>query len=210
MNMTTNIPFLFTPLLTKLLFLLMSITFSSKSQMMINAANISNNDTACRGSNALKYAKCLMKITFPKNSCDEVSTEIHARIQGEKEWIDPHNQGTYELDHKELSSDKNLIYGSRRTGDGKYTDKFGFVLEPYISPTSKNHNGCEVEACSESQVFSILDFSTNYCNLHSLYCNSEKGCTVVHQDLINYKEDYVNCWQNDVEKCFPARVSNAS
>ena len=51
-------------------------------------------------------------------------------------------------------------------------------------------------ACSESQVNSVIDYSTNYCNLHSLYCNSSDGCPTAGTDL-TYSESYSSCSQHD-------------
>lgn len=53
-----------------------------------------------------------------------------------------------------------------------------------------------VSACSESQVTSVVDYSTNYCNLHSLYCNSSSGCPTAGKDL-TYTEKYSSCSQHD-------------
>merc|ERR1711907_574752 len=40
-----------------------------------------------------------------------------------------------------------------------------------------------IEACSESQVFSIGDGGTNYCDLKMLYCGSKDGCHPVVNDF---------------------------
>ena len=45
-------------------------------------------------------------------------------------------------------------------GNKKFTDKMTFTF-------SQEGSQCAVNACSESQSFSIGDFSTNYCNLRS-------------------------------------------
>ncbi|CAE7030663.1 unnamed protein product [Symbiodinium natans] len=61
---------------------------------------------------------------------------------------------------------------SRLTGDKKYTDKMTITL-------ADTNGKCMIMGCSESQVFSIFDFSTNYCNLRNLYCGSADGCEPV-------------------------------
>lgn len=96
-----------------------------------------------------------------------------ARIAGQRGWTDPHNHGSYTLE----SSSGNTITASRLTGDGQYTDQMDFVM------TSTAAGGCQVQACSESQVTSYLDFSTNYCNLKLLLCGSQDGCPWVQTDL---------------------------
>mmetsp|Transcript_9937 Transcript_9937/g.29219 ORF Transcript_9937/g.29219 Transcript_9937/m.29219 type:complete len:85 (-) Transcript_9937:111-365(-) len=53
---------------------------------------------------------------------------------------------------------------------------------------AQEDGSCEVSACSESQVFSIADFSTNYCNLHDLYCGTEDGCAMVTTEDLTYTE----------------------
>jgi len=112
-------------------------------------------------------------------------TEMNARAAGVNGWADPHNGGTYTLTEK----GSNDLEGTRVTGDGKYTDKFDFNFE------SNGDNACTVTACSESQVNSIIDMSTNYCNLHSLYCNSAEGCPNAGADL-TYDETYSSCSQH--------------
>jgi len=60
----------------------------------------------------------------------------------------------------------------RVTGNHHFTDKLIFTFTDYkaIKPT------CGIHACSESQIFSVKDFSTNYCNVRNLYCGKEDGC----------------------------------
>lgn len=84
------------------------------------------------------------------------------------------------------------LEGQRVTGDGKYTDKFDFNF----SESGIETQSCTVEACSESQVNSVVDYSTNYCNLNNLYCSSKDGCAPINYDL-DYKETYVACSQHD-------------
>jgi hypothetical protein len=139
--------------------------------------------TACPGSASAIHAKCEMGVQF-SNSCDEVRAEIVGRIQSPT-WTDPHNGGTYSL----VSSNASYVSGTRLTGDKKYTDKFDFIF-------SASGTSCKVEACSESQVFSMIDYSTNYCNLHDLYCSSTDGCPTVGKEL-SYTETYSSCSQHD-------------
>lgn len=139
---------------------------------------------ACPGSPARMHAKCNMVVTFSQ-PCESVLGEINARVSGKDGWTDPHNGGQYSITNQTSS----YLSGQRTTGDGKYTDLFDFSL-------TTSNAGCTVQACSESQVTSIKDFSTNYCNLHSLYCSAESGCPTVGADLA-YSEDYSSCKQHD-------------
>jgi hypothetical protein len=152
----------------------------------------------CPDSPASVHASCEMTVTF-EETCNLVKEEIQARLKS-KSWIDPHNQGTYKLDSASGSS----VNASRATGDALYTDKMALNFVP----TDKG--GCKVKACSVSQVTSILDFSTNYCNLRNLYCNSKAdGCPVIKRDL-NYQEAYDSCWQRNVERCISTRKTSRS
>ena len=116
---------------------------------------------------------CGMKVTtIAGASCSDVLAEMKARVAGQyASWHDPHNNGTYTVQN----------YGgtfstARVTGNGKYTDKQIFTL-------TANTNGCTIEACSRSQVTSVLDAGTNYCDLKMLYCGSADGCKPVTHDF---------------------------
>ena len=105
---------------------------------------------ACPGSPARMHAKCSMEVVFSQ-PCDSVMAEVTARVSGKNGWTDPHNGGVYSI----TNSTSSFLSGQRVTGDGKYTDFFDFSF-------SAAGDGCSVEACSESQVNSFIDFSTNY------------------------------------------------
>jgi len=114
-----------------------------------------------------------MKITATASvSCDKVEAEIKARVAGQStKWHDPHNKGTYAMENY-----GGTLSTSRVTGDGKYTDKQIFTL-------TAADDGCKIEACSRSQVFSVLDMGTNYCDLKMLFCGSQDGCKPVLNDF---------------------------
>merc|ERR1719189_1953785 len=114
-----------------------------------------------------------MKITSTAStSCDDVNAELEARVHGQySTWHDPHNNGTYAD-----AAFGGTVSFTRQTGDKKYTDKMIFTLTPMGAQ-------CKIEACSESQVTSGLDFGTNYCNLKMLYCGSGEGCKPVLHDF---------------------------
>merc|ERR1712032_1691386 len=124
----------------------------------------------CPGSSA--GVNCGMGITATAQaSCDTVKAEMQARLAGQNGWYDQHNRGTYTEQH--YGGD---VSASRLTGDGRYTDKMVFSL-------TDDGASCKIEACSESQVFSIGDASTNYCNLKLLVCGSDQGCNVAKNDF---------------------------
>ena len=75
-----------------------------------------------------------------------------------------------------LSNSNGLLSMQRVTGDLKYTDKINFLF-------TNSGSGCSIGACSQSQVTSIGDYSTNYCNSRMLYCGTADGCRVMTADL---------------------------
>merc|ERR550539_2277564 len=79
------------------------------------------------------------------------------------DWTDPHNKGKYSL----LKSSDSYILIQRTTANNVFTDKSDFTL------TATSSGGCKVEGCSESQGISAADNGTNFCNMWSLFCNSQ-------------------------------------
>merc|ERR1719265_381113 len=100
-------------------------------------------------------------------SCDRVKAEMLARIKSANGWTDPHNGGIYSV----LSDATNELETQRTTnpktaiGGKTYTDKQIFTF------TAVADDKCQIEACSQSQGMSVYDASTNYCDIHDLYCN---------------------------------------
>ena len=129
---------------------------------------------SCPGSKSLVHASCQVDVTA-KASCKDVMSEMEARVAGIStgKWHDPHNNGTYTIDGHS-SGELDL---QRVTGNKKYTDKIKFTFEDGTDGT------CNIQGCSESQVFSVKDFSTNYCNMRMLYCGSAEGCKPVGKDF---------------------------
>jgi hypothetical protein len=133
-------------------------------------------------------------VTFTGTSCGKVYDEMTARIAGNGGWVDPHNAGMYSV--MEGSIQGKELHSKRLTGNKKYTDLQLFEF-------SEDGGDCVMTGCSESQVTSYLDFSTNYCNLHDLYCGSSDGCKFVKSDL-KYKEDVKSCSSSDKGQCTPS------
>ena len=75
-----------------------------------------------------------------------------------------------------------------------YTDNLLFTFAP-------SGTGCKVGACSESQGASMLDYSTNYCNLHDLYC-ADASCRTIGSSTLSYVEQYTECTQNAKSDCY--------
>ena len=148
-----------------------------------------NYEYNCPTSGNPVHAGCKVHISFT-NECNTVQTEMKNRIKGQAtgKWQDPHNNGTYSL----LSETTELFQIQRVTGDEKYTDLINFVFGPV------DNAQCDVYACSESQVFSIGDAGTNFCNIHDLYCD-EPGCNPFYK--LFYDEYPGKCTQADAAVC---------
>jgi len=69
--------------------------------------------------------------------------------------------------------------------------------------TDVKDDACQIEACSESQVFSIFDMGTNYCNLKMLCCGSKDGCKPVLHDFDTRHEGTIRSSMAsvDLQKC---------
>lgn len=153
---------------------------SDKSKCIVNsqptaivARKVETQSMQCPGSPAYIHASCQQEASIGA-SCDVVAAEIQARVAGQANgtWYDPHNKGTYSI----LSVSSGVMQLKRVTGNGKYTDKITVSL-------SGSGNSCTLAGCSESQVTSVADFSTNYCNVRMLYCGSSDGCKPAKTDL---------------------------
>uniref|UniRef100_A0A7S4UMD6 Uncharacterized protein n=1 Tax=Alexandrium monilatum TaxID=311494 RepID=A0A7S4UMD6_9DINO len=136
---------------------------------------------SCPGSPAVIHAKAQVRVRVA-GSCSDAMAEMRARVNGQfGRWHDPHNNGTYTL----LRRGSSQLEFSRLTGDRRYTDLLTFTFQ------DTGGASCLLEGCSESQVFSIRDYSTNLCNLCNLYCNRGQGC---HPVLHNLPNSQVRVW----------------
>jgi hypothetical protein len=156
------------------------------SQLPSLSSFFMSSNIKCPSSPASMHAGCEVTITFD-NTCDAVYNEMMSRVNDQyNNWHDPHNNGTYiitESSSKEISLD-------RKTGDGSgYTDKVLYTLTP------SSTNGCDVTGCSESQVFSIGDYGTNYCNVRNLYAAPFVSTT------LTYTESVLKCTQSTPSAC---------
>lgn len=127
----------------------------------------------CPSSGSWIHASTSVEVTLMKATCNTVMSEMMARVGAQPAgWHDPHNNGTYALTSGPMDLPK--VELTRVTGDGKYTDKILFTCQDGGCGPA----GCsaKLSGCSASQVFSVADFSTNYCNLRMLYCGSKAGC----------------------------------
>jgi len=163
--------------------------------LLVAATTQASKEKQCPGSPAAIHAKCLMKVNFASTPCSDVMEEAKLRAGQQEGWLDPHNRGTYEV----LATTDNQLSLSRKTGDEKYTDLMDLTFES--ATNDSGDEGCILHACSESQVFSVLDFSTNYCSLRNLYCSSQDDCPVAVHDHVAYEEEYTSCMQHDVTRC---------
>lgn len=161
-------------------------------RLMSTLFTVAASGYTCPGSHAFVHAWA--KVTAVAAApCSEVSAEITARVNGQPAaWHDPHNNGTYSW------IDKDALQLARRTGDKKYTDKLTIVLEETSATT------CTLRGCSDSQVNSVADFGTNYCNLRMLYCGSADGCHPVEHDFTSTESSVKtssSAAQHDLKLC---------
>merc|ERR1712166_884308 len=128
---------------------------------------------SCPSTAAIGPAAGMKISTVAATSCDKVAAEIKARVNGQssKAWHDPHNNGKYTLENY-----GGTVSTSRLTGDDKYTDKQIFTLAP-------DGDNCKIDACSRSQVTSVFDKGTNYCDLKMLFCGKADGCKPLVNDF---------------------------
>merc|ERR1712166_1185303 len=142
---------------------------------------------------------CGMKVTTTASaSCADVLGEMKARIAGQYgAWHDPHHNGTYSVE-----SYGGTFSTSRLTGDGKYTDKQIFTL-------TDQSGSCLIEACSRSQVNSLFDKGTNYCDVKMLFCGSKDGCKPVKNDFAVGQETTSKFAQASVDMGACLKVSEA-
>merc|ERR1711935_122281 len=132
-------------------------------------------------------------ITTAKASCATVEGEILARIAGQYEgaWHDPHNNGTYtmpEVNRSAITTITTDRYPGLKTKQ-PVADKITFTLtRKTSSPPAPPSESCLIEACSRSQVMSVLDYGTNYCNLEMLFCGYKDGCKAVRTDFEHSEE----------------------
>jgi len=166
----------------------------------------------CPGSKAWVHAKTQLAVSF-KNSCADVMKEINLRVssQASGAWVDPHNGGKLgQAKYTIESSTANSIHLHHLTGNGKYTDELILTFAGVMS--GDGVETCSVTACSESQVTSVLDFSTNYCNLHDLYC-SDPECNADNlkgHTKLTYTEKIVenSSKQHSTSDCYKSKPNS--
>lgn len=158
-------------------------------QNLVLVSSLSTIAAYCPGSPVAQHAECYVNVFFEGSTCANVRKEINSRINGQASgaWTDPHNAGNYTM----LDQAGNDLQISRVTGDGKYTDLIVFQL-------IQDYSNCRMSACSESQVYSVGDAGTNFCNIHDLYC-AEEGCNPF--TVMSYTEDVGTCTEASPKKC---------
>ena len=133
--------------------------------------------SACPGSPSLVHAKCKITVRF-EQPCDVVEKLMAERVSAVHDCKS--KPGTYKGSWRS---------GSRTTGDGKYVDKFKNSL------AADGDGGCTLTACSESQSTSVIDYSTNYCNLRNLYGANASATALA------YVEHMDSCTQHESSLC---------
>lgn len=140
------------------------------------------------------HAGCELTAQF-SNPCSDVHDEISSRILGQyKNWHDPHNNGTYKISEEQATDKFSMERTSGSASTVKYVDKVKFLLS-----SSSEGTACDLFATSDSQVFSILDFGTNFCNINNLYC-SDESCRPFKRLTYTYKVN--KCTDSTLKSCY--------
>ena len=141
-------------------------------------------------------AGCVVAIKF-SNSCSEVHQEIGNRVNGQPNlWHDPHNNGSYAFVGDQNGDNVAFL---RTSGSGSkvvYIDSVNFAFTH-----SSDDQSCVVRATSDSQVFSILDFGTNFCNINNLY-SSDSQCRPFKK--LTYTYNVEKCTDSNIKSCYTA------
>ncbi|KAJ9455286.1 hypothetical protein DIPPA_64838 [Diplonema papillatum] len=146
-------------------------------------------DYLCPGSPAPIHAHCQVSaVTTDNMDRTTVATEIQKRLT----VVDPHNNGTYAL--MRFDETNMTFYGNRTTGLAPY------YVDLWIIQLIEDGLNTIIRSCSESQVSSLLDASTNYCNVHNLYCGTQDGCKPATFNLA-YLESFGSCSQHEASAC---------
>jgi len=135
-------------------------------------------DMTCPGSGSWVRAWIEVKATATA-SCADVAAEIQARASGQHGWKDPHNGGIYSFDTASSTEIR-----TRRTADPEKSVGHQAYIDKQVFTLTQDGNSCQIAACSESQGFSVGDFSTNYCDIRNLYCGTADGCSPVSKDFV--------------------------
>ena len=122
------------------------------------------------------HASCQLEWDFAATSCDIVLGKLVQQIQ---KWNGPNNcqQGGEKCLYDLVSSAPNTITATHTTPKKNYVDsltmtfssKQSYNFDSEIITFEKDPSGCSVMAHSRSNTwYAILDYGTNYCNLHNL------------------------------------------
>jgi len=173
-----------------------SSTDSTPTHFVGGHFNAANDN--CPGSPAKDYESCAMAISFASEDCATVRNEMEARLNGEDNWVDPHNEGSYVVVKSDSDSMQVKRYSGKNDGQGggRYMDLMNFQMED-------SNGGCVITACSDSQEESNNDQSTNYCNIRNLYKGTQNGGKPVNHDFKDFTEDINNnaCPRHDHSRC---------
>ena len=127
------------------------------------------------------HASCQLEWVFPATTCEVVRTKLVEQIYA---WNDDENckSGGEKCLYKLISSSSSQITATHTTPKKKYVDTLSMMFSSTDIVGSPNvlvfekfqsTSDCRVMAHSSSNVwYAILDFGTNYCNLHNLVVGS--------------------------------------
>jgi len=107
------------------------------------------------------HASCSIQWTFGEN-CENMKEGLVKQIEL---WRTNANCGTgQKCLYNKISLDGNVLKAIHTTPVRKYIDDLTFTFQ-----TNSKTKGCDVTGFSTSRTwYAVLDFGTNYCNLHNL------------------------------------------
>lgn len=106
-----------------------------------------------------QHADCKMTVTYPGMTCDSLYVMMDYEIRS---WsAGGPSDGLYAMVEEQEPS---YIWATRTTPVAKYVDDIIFEM-------SQDGNTCVVAARSRSETLSMLDYSTNYCNMWNVLEN---------------------------------------
>nr|CAB3240756.1 protein ECT2-like [Phallusia mammillata] len=156
------------------------------------------------------HASCQIEWNFHTLPCDTVHQKLVAQI---KKWEGPTgcDSGGEKCLYNLTSNTADELYATHSTPKKHYLDKIHIKFYPQkmmndfssfgnvhqFEKVVTDSHGCKVEAFSSSKLFyALLDFGTNYCNLHNLIM----GCSFQAQDYDEVTDDSV-CTQYSSADC---------
>eukprot|EP00003_Mantamonas_plastica_P018890 TRINITY_DN3081_c0_g2_i2.p3 TRINITY_DN3081_c0_g2~~TRINITY_DN3081_c0_g2_i2.p3 ORF type:complete len:166 (+),score=58.18 TRINITY_DN3081_c0_g2_i2:889-1386(+) len=154
---------------------------------MIALFAVSAHSAELRGFGGPLHASCKLTWTFPNDNCANVTGMIVGQIQA----MSGSNCGTSEKCNYVLKSNSNgVIKAVHSTPVKHYKDDLTITAVNWGS----NDAHCDLDGFSTSETwYAVLDYGTNYCNLHNLVANGGLKFTESADDSSCTQYSSANC-----------------